>query len=68
MANEPNATPPAVDPPAGELKIRTRRGYNVVDGDLKINDGEVVSVSAEQAKKLLIKYPDYLTVVKEEKE
>lgn len=68
MANEPNATPPAGDPPAdklsGEVKLRTRPGYNYIDGDFKLMDGETVTVSADEAKKRLAKAPDYLMVAK----
>lgn len=66
MANEPNATPPAPEPPAaksGEVTLRTRAGYNYHDGDFKINDGETKTVPADQARKLLTKAPDYLVEV-----
>lgn len=67
MATEPNATPPAGDPPAktGTVKLRTARGFNYHDGDFKVNDGEIVTVSAEVAKKYLTKAPDYLVEVVE---
>lgn len=67
MANETDATPPAANAPAakGDVKLRTRPGFNYHDGDFKVNDGEVVTVSAEVARKYLVKAPDYLVVVDE---
>lgn len=71
MANEnPPTNPPATDSPAakGDVTLRTARGYNYIDGDFKLMDGETVTVSADEAKKRLTKAPDYLVVVPEEKE
>jgi hypothetical protein len=70
VANEPNATPPAVDPPAdvlaktGDVLMRTRPGYNLVDDnmDLDMKDGEVYKVSAADARKIMTKHPDYVQV------
>lgn len=69
MANEPNATPPASDPPrsadkTGMVLLRTMPGYNLVDANLELDlkDGEVIEVSAEVAKKALTKHPDYVQV------
>lgn len=68
MAPDANdATPPAANTPAakGEVRLRTRRGYNYHDGDFRVDDGEVITVSATVAKKYLTKAPDYLMVVEE---
>jgi hypothetical protein len=70
VANEPNATPPAEEPPAdvvtktGKVLMRTRPGYNLVDANLNLDmvDGEVYEVSAEDAKKIVTKHPDFVQV------
>lgn len=79
MANEPNATAPAGDPPvetamptSGTVLMRTVRGYNLVDAGLELDmkDGEVYEVTVDKAKKIVTKHPDYVQVapVPEEKE
>lgn len=73
MANEPNATAPAGDPPAdtettmpttGTVLMRTVRGYNLIDAnlDLDMKDGEVYEVPVDKAKKIVTKHPDYVQV------